>query len=386
MTKALINPAMLRWARERASLSLDHFAAKLKVKTDKLRSWEEGTDRPSLSQAEKIAKKTHVPLGYLFLSTPPKEELPIPDLRSYEGTPMDQPSTNFLDLIRDVQFQHDWYRDYLIEYGEGPLPFVGSYKLTNNVKDIASDIRANLRIDPLPKTNGWEDYLKILSNNCEKAGIRVMCSGTVGNNTHRTLDVHEFRGFAISDPIAPLLFINGRDAKAAQIFTLAHELAHIWLGESGVSNIRLNEDSPSNQYQVEQVCNAVAAEVLTPESEFLGRWKDGENVEDNIQTLAKTFKVSSVVVARRAFFLGKMRRDQYLAFYSKEQKQWKENRAEKDGGGNFYKTVPVKNGRKFTKAVLLSAMSGRLLLRDAGELLHMRPPLLQKLYIQHDKE
>ncbi|HMM61712.1 MAG TPA: ImmA/IrrE family metallo-endopeptidase, partial [Candidatus Rifleibacterium sp.] len=92
------------------------------------------------------------------------------------------------------------------------------------------------RISDRGEAANWESFFNILVERSEQAGIIILRSGKVGNNTHRTLDVKEFRGFVIYDELAPFIFINGADAKAAQIFTLVHELAHVWLGASGVSN------------------------------------------------------------------------------------------------------------------------------------------------------
>ncbi|MEO5332644.1 MAG: XRE family transcriptional regulator [Magnetococcus sp. YQC-5] len=378
MAKALIEPVMLRWARERASLSEDRLAQKLAIRVEQLLTWEKGTDFPTFRQAEKIAQHTHVPFGYLFLPAPPQEDLPIPDLRVQGGMPPEPPSADFFDLMRDVQFQHDWYRDYLLEQGAEPLPFVGKYRLTDTIETIARDIRTVLDMDTLLNIPDREYHLSSLCDRCEEIGIWIMRSGYIGSNTHRTLSVHEFRGFAISDDIVPLIFINGRDAKAAQLFTLAHELAHVWLGENGISNIRLDGEFPGPHAKVEQVCNAVAAELLTPRSLFLDAWQVGVTLDDNVLTLSKKFKVSGIVIARRALDLGKISRDQYLDVFDQEQRDW--NREPAGKGGNPYATYPIKNGRKFTTAVLLSAMSGKLLLRDAGGLLHMKPATVQELF------
>lgn len=379
MAKALINPEMLCWARERAALTLEQLAGKLKIQVAQLLTWEQGTNAPTFKQAEKIARQTHVPFGSLFLSVPPQEELPIPDLRVLSGWPLEQPSADFFDVIRDVQFQQDWYRDYLLELGAEPLPFVGKYRLGEKVSTIAKDIRTVLGIDDLPTFSNWEEHLNQLCDRCEEVGIWIMRAGYIGSNTRRILNVHEFRGFAISDKIVPLVFINGRDAKAAQLFTLAHELAHIWLGENGISNISLGIQMPGPPASiVERVCNAVAAEILTPKNLFLTAWQVGASVDDNILVLSQRFKVSEIVIARRAMDLKKISLEQYLTVFEREQKLW--NREHKVKGGNYYATIPIKNGRKFTHAVLRSAMSGTLLLRDAGELLHMNPTTVQELF------
>ncbi|MEO5376401.1 MAG: XRE family transcriptional regulator [Magnetococcus sp. DMHC-6] len=387
MTKALIKPQMLRWARERASLSVERLADKLKTTVERLQSWEQGGDSPTFRQAEKIAQQTHVPFGYLFLSTPPKEKLPIPDLRIQGGGVLtEQPSVEFLDLIHNVRFQQDWYRDYLLEQGAERLPFVGKFRLGEKIRKIALDISDVLQLESLRASqSNWEEYLRYLCDRCEEVGIWIMRAGYVGSNTHRGLDLYEFRGFAISDPIVPLVFINGKDAKAAQIFTLAHELAHIWLGESGVSNIRLDEEAPGPQAKIEQVCNAIAAEVLTPQAQFLNAWQADAGLAENVRVLMKSFKVSGVVIARRARDLGKISIEEYMTFFRQEQKSWDKQRENQKGGGNFYATNPVMNGRNFTQAVLYSAMSGKLLLRDAGGLLHLTPSTVQKLFYRQSE-
>lgn len=385
MAKALINPEMLSWARERAGLTIDALAKKLnkyRPAPDQVQAWEHEEEQPTFKQAETIARITQVPFGYLFLPEPPQEELPIPDLRTQRGSLLETPSADFLDLIRDISFQQNWYRDYRLEQGAEPLPFIGKFKLDNKVQAIAEDIRTILNLDAAIIKSNWEDHFNALCDRCEELGIWIMRAGYVGSNTHRTLDTAEFSGFAISDPIAPLIFINGRDAKARQIFTLAHELAHIWLGESGVSNLSLDDTNPGQNARVERVCNAVAAEVLAPESRFLAHWNDRETLDGNVIVLTSIFKVSGIVIARRAFDLDKVDWKVFQTFYKREQKRWHK---EGGSGGNYYATVPIKNGRKYTSAVLSRAMSGQLLLRDAGTLLHMKPATVQKLFYRQQQ-
>jgi Zn-dependent peptidase ImmA (M78 family)/transcriptional regulator with XRE-family HTH domain len=381
MAEALVSPEVLRWARERAAIPVDAVAEKLKTDTAKVLAWEDGAARPTFKQAEKIAAFFHIPFGFLFLPEPPVETLPIPDLRTRNGMPREGFSADVLDLLRDVMFKRDWYRDYLENHGAEPLPFVGKWPADAPAEVVAKDINTVLGTNPGEFATGtWEQHLSHLFDRCEDVGIWVMRTGYVGSNTRRTLNVSDFRGFAIADKLAPLIFINGRDAKAAQAFTLAHELAHIWLGKSGVSDPYLNR-AGDHETGVERKCNAIAAEVLVPRSLFLFAWDGRRSLEWNAQALSQRFKVSRVVIARRALDCGKITWDEHQAFFEQEKRGWQKQ--DDAGGGNFYATAPVKNGKRFTRAVLHSAMSGDLMLRDAGSLLHMKPATVQKLYARN---
>lgn len=378
MTAALISPAVLRWARERARLEPERLAEITHVKPDKLRLWELGETKPTFKQAQDLAKALHIPFGFLFLSNPPEETLPIPDLRTVGDHTTSSLSIDLRDLLADILRKQDWYRDYLLEQGAEPLPFVSRFGLDMRATTIAADLTATLGLAHTDReeTKNWEEFLSLLMDKAEVAGVWVMRSGIVGSNTHRILDVQEFRGFAICDDIAPLVFINGRDAKAAQIFTLVHELAHLWIGQSGISDVSLAQPAKEIHHRTEKLCNAVAAEVLVPQASLRERWV-GESVAQNAAWLANFYRVSSVVIARRALDLGLIEWPAYLAYYQQQAELWR--REKKGTGGDPYRTIPVRNGRRFTKAVVNSAFARSLLLRDAGRLLGVNPSKIGRL-------
>jgi Zn-dependent peptidase ImmA (M78 family) len=360
----------------------EELAKKIGQKPDRVVDWEAGKEHPTFKQAVRLASVTHVPFGYLFLPQPPTEEIPLPDLRTVGSGPAQPLDSNTRDLLQDVLFKHGWFVDFLLEHGHGPLPFVSKYKTTDNAVDVAANIRKTLNLDGAAQVSAnWEAYLRLLIDHAENAGIWVMRTGIVGSNTHRPLSVRQFRGFAIADLFAPLVFINGKDALAAQIFTFAHELAHIWLGSSGISNLQIGRKDYGTGRSTEIACNRIAAELVVPASAFNDAWSTTRSPADNYDVLSRLFKVSRIVVARRALDLGKIPDADYAVFFRREEERWEEERQSSDSdGGNFYNTLPLRNGSRFTRAVVSRAIAGDTLLRDAGSLLNMQPASVVKYF------
>jgi Zn-dependent peptidase ImmA (M78 family) len=365
-----LKPQVLRWARERAGLSTRELAEKLKTKPEVVRDWELSGEL-SFSRAEKLAKVTYTPFGYLYLETPPEEKLPVPDFRTVAGKELKRPSPDLLDVLYDALRRQDWFRDYLIAYGEEPLSFVGSIKLEDSPDEVATRIRHGIHLDTEVRSNArnWEEALRLQIEGMEESGVLVMRSGIVGNNTHRQLSVDEFRGFALSDPYAPLVFINSRDSKGAQMFTLAHEIVHIWLGVSGVSNL---EATYAPNHRIERFCNRVAAEMLVPAAELRAEWHTVRNQPTPLVGLARRFKVSSLVLLRRLRDLRFISQAQFERQYSEEEKRFEERATQSTGGGDFYLTQRTRTGTRFAKALIESVLEGRTTYRDAFQLLGIR--------------
>lgn len=381
MTPALISPTVLRWARERARLDHETLARSVQVKPKRVVLWEEGEEKPTFRQAQTLAKVLKIPFGFLFLPRPPADKIPIPDLRTVGNHFPDEFSVDIHDLLADVLRKQDWYKDYLLEHGAGPLPFIGRFGIDVDPETIATDLTATLKLTLADREDArnWEIFQRLLMERAEEAGVWVMRSGIVGNNTRRILDVQEFRGFAICDDIAPLIFINGKDAKAAQIFTLVHELAHIWIGHSGISDVSLAHPVDTVNRRTEILCNAVAAEVLVPQHVLREQWKDRGSIDQSVSDLASFFRVSTVVVARRALDLGMIEWPEYYDYYQGQQKLWQQINRDRGGGGNYYRTIPVRNGKQFTEAVIRGTFERNLLLRDAGRLLNVNPSKIRRL-------
>ncbi len=336
----------------------------------KLPQWLTAEIAPTLKQLENFAKATHTPIGMLMLPTPPLEVLPIPDFRTVSDQGVTRPSVNLLDTIYLCQQRQSWYQDYTRNQGMGILSFAGSVTTTDSVPAVAETIRQtlNFSVEDRSTMGSWEDALRQFIINAESAGILVMRNGIVLNNTRRKLNPQEFRGFALASDSAPLIFINGADSKAAQMFTLAHELAHIWLGETGVSN---PEVSVSTNRETEKWCNAVAAELLVPKVLFKTALKEaGENVALSI--LARKFKVSSLVILRRMLDVGFITRPEFFARYEQELQRLKELSNSKSTGGDFYRAQPTKISRRFAKAIVANTLEGQTLYRDAMQMLGIK--------------
>ena len=365
---------VLDWAAEKAGQTLHAFAESVaKRERDRERITE---GRLTVTQAEKLAKKARIPFGYLFLAEPPEITRPtIPDLRQIQDA---QPlKEDFYETLEDVLAKQSWLIEYLTEAGAGKLPFVRRFTADTkrNADDIAADMRRELGItdDDRRKSPDASAYFSTLSAKAEAKGVLVFKTSYVKSNTRRPISEKEFRGFAIAHKLVPLVFVNGRDAEVAAVFTLIHELAHIWLGVTGVSDV-----TPSRfGNPIERLCNRVAANLLVPMNAFLERWTGPQDVE----RLAKYFRVSKLVIARRA--LDNKLVDQ--AFYDEVASNTQ--RVKSSGKPTALVTIPIRNSKNFTRTIVASAMSGQTLLRDAASLLNVKPDTvvaLAKGRAEHD--
>lgn len=227
-TRVDVTPSVLRWALARAGIDEDVAAHKHR--------WLADQRKPTFKQLEAFANTTHVPTAMLLLKEPPRETLPIPDMRTHGGTGVREPSGDLLDTIYLCQRRQDWYREFAINEGATPLEFIGSTSLDDDPSGVASHLSRLLGTDSDHSRGRPTDFRRALVKRIEGLGVMVMISGIVGNQTRRPLSVDEFRGFALTDPVAPLIFVNNNDAKTAQNFTLVHELAHLFLGHSALSD------------------------------------------------------------------------------------------------------------------------------------------------------
>ena len=360
-----VNPQVLRWARKRAGME----TATLANRFPRYRDWESGAARPTLRQLERLARTVHASVGYFFLPEPPEEQLPIPDFRTVANKRSSRPSVNLLDTVYLCQQRQDWYRNFARMEGEDPLPFVGSATPAGSVKSTAAQIGAILGFN-LEERRGaatWSDALRRFFEQADALGALVMVNSVVGNNTSRKLDPEEFRGFALADDLAPLIFINGADTKAAQMFTLAHELAHLWLGESALSDVEATSE-PS--HAVEAWCNRVAAELLVPMELLRREYRRRQDLRDELNRLARRFKVSTLVVLRRVFDAGEIDRDVFTSAYRRELDRLR--RMPRSGGGTFHPTLRTRVGHRFGLALAISTLGGRTSFSESFRLLGIR--------------
>lgn len=363
MSRVTVRREVLRWAVDRSGLP----ASALRRKFPKIQEWESGESQPTLHQLESLAKATLTPLGFFFLPTPPEERLPIPHFRTLDGGTPSRPSPDLLFTVQTMQRRQAWMREFLIDQGQDRLPFVGSSRLNESPHIVADRIRRALGFETgwAAEHSTWTDALRALRDAMEAVGILVVSNGITGNNTHRKLDPKEFRGFVLVDDLAPLVFVNGADGKAAQMFTLAHELAHVWFGSSAAFDLRqlLPADEPT-----EQACNRVAAECLVPERELREAWASAKRDREPFQWLARHFKVSVLVAARRALDLALIRRPEFLDFYEAYQEDERRTATQRPEGGDFYATQNSRVGRRFAQAVARAVKEGQLLYSEAFRL------------------
>ena len=361
--RVAIREPMLRWAEERSRVPADE----LRSKFPDLEQWRQGAKIPTLKQVERFASATHTPVGFLFLSEPPEEVLPLPDFRTIGDIEVGHASPDLLETVYLCQQRQEWYRDFARLHQEPPVPFVGTLTTSNSVVEAAATMRSVLWFEPAQRGASWGEAFRLLIEAAERQGMLVMVNGVVGSNTHRKLDPAEFRGFALADNLAPLIFVNGADTTAAKIFTLAHELAHIWLGQSAVSDA---DQAASLGNEAERWCNKVAAEFLVTGESLRDLVVDPRALTPDLDRLAREFKVSTLVVLRRIFDVGYLTPPQFRAAYAAERERVLSLMEERvSTGGSFYNTQPIRVSKRFARALLESTLEGQTLYREAFRML-----------------
>lgn len=369
-----INRELIEWAIIRNGNSLGEFYRKNPI----VESWTKGEKFPTVKQLENFTHKVHVPFGYMFLPHPPEESLPLPFFRTGQRGQVDRVSLNVYHAIQLIKDRQDWLTEYLEELDAPDLHFVGKFEVKDNINDIVNHIRDVLQLEEnwAEEQENWEKALNHLTSRIEDAGIIVTFNGVVGANTHRVIDVNECRGFVLVNKKAPFLFINAADAKAAQMFTLIHELAHVWLGESaGFDNLNLLPASDP----IEVLCDKVAAEFLVPQEYFKQKWE----ITRDYKSLSRMFKVSPIVIARRALDLKLINLEQFLMFYNNYMRDFRKSKEKQGSGGNYYATARKRVSVRFAAFINNAVRENKLLYRDAYKLTNLKGDTYDKFITEH---
>lgn len=352
MVQVQVNPDVLMWAVQQSGVPMEQFETWFPA----FPAWLKAEKFPTVAQLESFARKAHVPFGYLVLREVPSLSRPhVQDFRTVGSRAVTGYSRNLLDTIRQMKERQAWLHEYKKAGDYAKVAFVGSLTKSTSKTVFLERMYGTIGLDA-----GWQEALPTkerafqqLRDCVEEAGVVLFVNGIVGNDTHRPLDLQEFRGFALADDYAPLIFINGVDATAGKIFTLVHELVHLFLGRDGLDD------------GTEAFCNEMAASFLVPETRFADAWRQKPQ---DFEGLERTFKVSRLVLYRVALtrqYILKKQYDALVKTYEEEMPRRKRH----GGGGDFYKVLPNRIGRSFSRYVFSAVQEGALLYREAYRLL-----------------
>lgn len=362
-----IKPNIINWALKQ--IDKEQLGEKMLHNISK---WINGDKKPTFNQVQELSKKTHIPFGYFFLAEPPVEDIKLIEYRTVDSRELASPSRDLIDTIYEMENVQDWMRNYRKEEGFYELQIVGCLKNENDVHTIVEKIRTDIGL-----SENWFfsckdkryafNYIRGL---LEQAGIVVMVNGIVATNTHRPLNVKEFRAFEMLDKWAPLIFINNRDSNGAKVFSIFHEMAHIWLGEDDLYNDSFSYGQSVKSIEV--ICNAVAGELIVPTEIFLQKWNEDKNndIEDKISDLSELFKCSRVVIVRKALdnqLINRAKYDSIALYFAEHSKDIENNRV---AGGDFYNTVKNRLDGNFATALYNSVSSGNTTYTEAYRLTH----------------
>lgn len=360
-----IQPAIISWALSQTSE--EKLGTKL---VDNIKHWLDGTKSPTFNQIEDFSKKSHIPLGYFFLQTPPIEQISLLEYRTLDSIQLTNPSRNLIDTIHDMEAVQEWMVNYRKEWNYDTISIVGSLKGITDISVIADTIRKDLglNIEWYKDCGNPSEAFNKVRGLLEECGIVVMMNGIVGKNTHRALDVNEFRAFAMVNEWAPLIFINGADSTGGRLFSLFHELVHLWIGENDLYND--TKYSANGIKPIEVTCNAVAGALMVPKTVFLEKWNNNTNddIHEKIKELARMFRCSSSVIARRALDNKKIDQNVYNMVIADAIEAYIQTKQEKSSGGDYYRVARSKLDGVFVRALCESVNSGRTSFTEAYRL------------------
>lgn len=345
--EAFITPSVLEWAIKRAGVSAESIHKKAE-------QWVSGKARPTFKQAVDIAKTLQIPFGYLWLKEPPKEQEIIPDLRTIGNGGLAQIPLELKTVVNDVKQKQEWFKEYAKTNGILKCEAIGRFKGSDDTQEIADDVTARLEIQDLVGSGCDKDrMLKNLIEKIEKLGILVMRNSILRGNTKKKLNLDTFRGFAIFDEFAPLIFINTNDSKAGQIFTLMHEVAHLWIGQSGISDSDIRENN-----KIELACNEIAAKILMPKTKIQKEFREFDD-DRWLECIADRFSVSTLAVLNRLRSLSLLAPRRYQELYNAELERLSRIPKTRPSGAPPPEVmVRVRNGYLFTFVVTSSVLSG----------------------------
>lgn len=381
--KAYITPKVLKWARESAKMTLEVAASKVNKTAEQLNEWEEGINYPTIKQAEKLAKTYKRPFALFFLPEIPNDFQPLQDFRKSDSKEL---TTGSVFIIREIQQKQSWLSEVIEESGDPALSFIGKFNTSSDPKVVANDIIKTLEIKR--DFTSESSPIKYWVDKIEAKGIYV--SRTSFIHSRLLLDKEELQGFAIVDPYAPFVFINSQDWDAPQLFTLIHELAHLWIAKTGISN-NIELDS-KNSNPVERFCNEVAANVLMPEEIIKSFNTSVFRSSKSIYKQARLLGVSSSALLVRSMKLGLISLPKYNQLkkevqhnfdeFVKKEEEKKLKAKQKDGGPNPYLLRVNKNSRLFTQFVLDAFRGGNIEPTQASSLLNTSINNFPKLEMQ----
>jgi Zn-dependent peptidase ImmA (M78 family)/transcriptional regulator with XRE-family HTH domain len=386
-----VNPKILSWARKTAGLSLEEAAEKLGIHdshgikaAQRLAALEAG-DTPTRPILLKMAQKYRRPLVAFYMSNVPRKGDRGQDFRSLP-VGHSRAADALLDaLVRDIRARQSMVRAVLEDVDEAvPLPFISSARMSDGVPALVASIRGRLNLDLLSLRTkaSAEEAFGLLRGRAEAVGIFVLLIGNLGSH-HTAIDLETFRGFALADDVAPFVVINDQDNHAAWSFTLVHELAHLWIGETGVSGAQFG--SP-----IERFCNDVAGEFLLPTDELrdlkVDSFTDVEVAEQLITDFANNKNVSCSMVAYKLYRAGSINQDIWRKLSSLFRQSWLQARTERrettrdhEGGPNYYVVRRHRLGNALVNLVRRTMADGILSPSKAGKVLGVKPINVQAL-------